>query len=178
MVFREPDRRTERLIARANSPEISPDGRWVAYQTYVPPASGTVGTPAPFPWAVGYQNEVFVQPFPGTDGQRTRISVDGGSHPAWSADGSELFFFDRQGRLTSVAFHPTGSGFKLGEARVLLQPKYFINAGPAPGRSYDVAADGRFIMIKDDTPSSAQRPGPSLVVVQNWIEELKRLAPR
>jgi len=178
MVFREPDRRAERLIARANSPEISPDDRWVAYQTYVPLASGTVGTPAPFPWAVGFQNEVFVRPFPGTDGQRTRISVDGGSHPAWSADGSELFFFDRQGRLTSVAFHPTGSGLKLGEARVLLQPKYFVDAGPAPGRPYDVAADGRFIMIKDNPPNSAQRPGPSLVVVQNWIEELKRLAPR
>jgi eukaryotic-like serine/threonine-protein kinase len=178
MVFHEPDRRTERLIARANSPEISPDGRWVAYKTYVPLASGTVGTPAPFPWAVGFQSEVFVQPFPGTDGQRTRISVDGGSHPAWSADGSELFFFDRQGRLTSIAFHPTRSGLKLGEARVLLQPKYFADAGPAPSRPYDVVADGRFIMIKDNTPNSAQRPGPSLIVVQNWIEELKRLAPR
>jgi hypothetical protein len=67
---------------------------------------------------------------------------------------------------------------KLGEARVLLQPKYFADAGPAPSRPYDVVADGRFIMIKDNTPNSAQRPGPSLIVVQNWIEELKRLAPR
>ncbi len=40
----------------------------------------------------------------------------------------------------------------------------------------DVAPDGRFIMVKDNPTDSAQLP--SLVVVLNWIEELKRLAPR
>ena len=45
---------------------------------------------------------------------------------------------------------------------------------PIMGRSYDVSADGqRFVMIK---PAPEAAP-PSIVVVQNWTEELKRLVP-
>jgi Tol biopolymer transport system component len=169
MVVDEPDRRPQRLITLADTPEISPDGRWVAYQT---------------PWSksstVPDQSEVFVQRLPIADGPRVQVSIDGGSRPAWSGDRSELFFFDRQGRLTTVAFHPTASGVSLGKLRALLQPKYLVDGGPSPalGRPYDVAADGRFIMIKDNMTNRAQQPGSSLVVVQNWIEELKRLMPR
>jgi hypothetical protein len=44
------------------------------------------------------------------------------------------------------------------------------------GRTYDVSPDGkRFLMIKDaNTPSQASAP-TSIVVVRNWVEELKRL---
>ena len=42
------------------------------------------------------------------------------------------------------------------------------------GRSYDVSPDGnRFLVIKEEAATA-----PSLVVVQHWDEELKRLAPR
>ena len=40
--------------------------------------------------------------------------------------------------------------------------------------SYDVAADGRFLMIK---PTTEVQPLPQVVVVLNWREELKRLVP-
>jgi len=41
--------------------------------------------------------------------------------------------------------------------------------------SYDVAADGRFIMV----PSAANRESPArLDVVMNWVEDLKRRVPR
>ena len=36
---------------------------------------------------------------------------------------------------------------------------------------YDVAADGRFLMIR------AQQAATSLVVVENWFDELQRLVP-
>jgi hypothetical protein len=40
-------------------------------------------------------------------------------------------------------------------------------------RSFDVGPDGRFLMIEaNDNATSA-----SIVVVQDWFEELKRLAP-
>jgi hypothetical protein len=39
-------------------------------------------------------------------------------------------------------------------------------------RTYDVAADGRFLMIQEGRRGRQA----SLVVVQNWLEELKRLA--
>jgi hypothetical protein len=41
-------------------------------------------------------------------------------------------------------------------------------------RTYDVSPDGtRFLMIKE----SAASLRPSLIVVEDWFEELKRLAP-
>jgi hypothetical protein len=40
---------------------------------------------------------------------------------------------------------------------------------------YDVSTDGaRFLMIKD---RFSQTAAPTIVVAQNWIEELKRILP-
>ena len=49
----------------------------------------------------------------------------------------------------------------------------YIGGGAAQSaRTYDVSLDGhRFLMIKE-SPASLR---PSLVVVENWTEELKRL---
>ena len=42
---------------------------------------------------------------------------------------------------------------------------------------YDVSPDGkRFLMIKEGS-GSAKQPADRIVVVQNWLEELKRLVP-
>ena len=164
MVLGEPSRPAELLIAQANSPEISPDGRWLAYQT-----NRAVSTTVPG------QSEVFVQRFPDAEGKRTRISSAGGSRPAWSPDGRELFYFDHQNRLTAVPVRETASGLAVGTAVPLLAPEYFVDAGPAPGRPYEVT-DHRFIMIKDD-PARSTTSGASIVLVLNWIEELKRLVP-
>ncbi|MEQ1575486.1 MAG: protein kinase, partial [Vicinamibacterales bacterium] len=58
----------------ANEPQVSPDGRWLAYSSS---DSGRV--------------EIYVQPFPGP-GQRVRVSTSGGAQPKWRADGQELFY--------------------------------------------------------------------------------------
>ena len=51
----------------------------------------------------------------------------------------------------------------------------YFGGGGAVGRIYDVAPDGRFLMIKPaGTPAQA---AASVIVVQNWHEELKRLVP-
>jgi hypothetical protein len=42
-------------------------------------------------------------------------------------------------------------------------------------RSYDVAPDSRFLMVRD-----VERPPlkpTNIILVQNWFEELKRLVP-
>ncbi len=56
--------------------------------------------------------------------------------------------------------------------------RYFRASVNTAGRTYDVSPDGkRFLMIKDaSTPSQASEP-TSIVVVRNWVEELKRLVP-
>jgi hypothetical protein len=47
-------------------------------------------------------------------------------------------------------------------------------AATSPSRTYDVAPDGnRFIMIKPDQTAAA-----SLILIQHFGEELKRVAPR
>jgi len=58
----------------------------------------------------------------------------------------------------------------------LFEGRYGAAAGQS-GRTYDVAPDGkRFLMIKAVGADQAAAP-MSLVVVQNWLEELKRLVP-
>ncbi len=46
---------------------------------------------------------------------------------------------------------------------------------PSVYREYDVMPDGQsFVMIDD---SEAAPPPTQLILVQNWVEELKRLVP-
>ena len=46
------------------------------------------------------------------------------------------------------------------------------------GRTYDIAPNGRrFLMIKAGDSADQRAVPTSLVVVQNWREELKRLVP-
>jgi len=128
---------------------LSPDGRWLAYQEQV-----------------GNRQEVFIQAFP-EPGQRRQVSVDGGSQPVWRRDGKELFF--RGGtRMLSVAIS-TAPALQWGAPTLLFDRRYF--GSPSP---YDVAADGRFLMIKpapvDDSPGQ-------LKVAVNWLDELVRRVP-
>ena len=59
----------------------------------------------------------------------------------------------------------------------LLEGRYFANAAVSTGRTYDVSPDGRrFLMIKEGTGSD-ETDAPTLVVIQNWDQELKRLVP-
>jgi hypothetical protein len=57
-------------------------------------------------------------------------------------------------------------------------PSYYRGSGPYSARSYDVAADGkRFLMVKPVVGNDGGAALASVVVVQNWLEELKRLVP-
>ena len=55
---------------------------------------------------------------------------------------------------------------------------YFTIPAGNPGRTYDISPDGqRFLMIKQGDGSGQTAAATSLIVVQNWAEELKRLVP-
>jgi eukaryotic-like serine/threonine-protein kinase len=139
-------------------PDISPDGRWLAY---VSNQSG----PA----------EVYVQPYPGP-GARQQVSVDGGTAPAWSRDGRELFYITAQSvggqaALTKMMVVPVQSkpALTAGTPRMLFEGRYGATANI---RGYDVAPDGRFLMVQQkDRP--AMRVS-EMIIVQNWVEELKQ----
>jgi len=44
-------------------------------------------------------------------------------------------------------------------------------------RGVAVAPDGRFLLLKGSGESEDTAAAPSIIVVQNWFEELKRLVP-
>jgi hypothetical protein len=159
------DRRPRAIIQTRFSeayPDFSPDGRWLAY------ASDESG-----------RGEVYVQPYPGP-GPRQQVSTDGGTAPAWSRDGRELFYTTTQtlgGQATltkmmvvPVAWRPT---FTAGAPRMLFQGRY---GASAIVRGYDVTSDARrFLMVQQK-----ERPAASaadMILVQNWFEELKARVP-
>jgi hypothetical protein len=64
-----------------------------------------------------------------------------------------------------------------GRPRVLWEAMGTRYPAGTGGRTYDVAPDGqRFLMIQQ-RDSAPQTPPAYVVLVQNWLDELKRLAP-
>lgn len=67
----------------------------------------------------------------------------------------------------------TTPSFSIGTPRRLFQGDF---TDSSESRSYDVSADGRrFIMVQPH--EQPPLPVSQIVVVQNWSEELKRIAP-
>jgi serine/threonine-protein kinase len=137
--------------------DLSPDGRWIAVQSN---ESGRF--------------EVYVRPFPDVNSGRWQISANGGTFPAWARSGRELFYLSSDGGLMSVAIE-TEPSFTAGRPAQVVKPGYWTGSG-ASGRPYDVSVDGRrFLMIKPVGEEASS--GARLIVVENWLEELKRLVP-
>jgi serine/threonine-protein kinase len=133
--------------------EISPDGRWLAYE------SDDSGQP-----------EVYVRPFPNVDAGRWPVSSNGGTRPAWARSGRELFFESgNPAHLIAVSIQ-TGATLTYGKPRTLFDVTRY-QVGERPGRDYDVAADGRFLLTRPvDRDVTA---GSGFVVVSQWIDEVR-----
>jgi Tol biopolymer transport system component len=147
-----------------DSARVSPDGKWLAYRT-------NRTTPG----------DIWVQPLSDSlpHGAPIRVSNNGGTEPVWSRNGKELFYLEGNKMMTvSVTL---GQASPFGKPEVLFERPYdhvlisrtFYNYETI--RSYDVAADGRFLMVPQP-PAPDLVPG-RIIVVQNWTEELKKLSP-
>jgi len=133
---------------------ISPDGRWIAYE------SDETG-----------RNEIWVRPFPDVDGGKWRISASGGRDPVWSPDSHELFF-SLAGRPLQVVSIATAPSFSATTPKDL----YSVDGSVMAYSGYGISSDGgRFLMTRAD--ESSRRGRPQITIVQNWFEELKRLVP-
>ena len=143
--------------------EISPDGRWLAYQS---DESG--------------QNEIFVRPFPDAGGGHWPVSTGGGVQPLWARNGQELFYVAATGTLMSARVERAVRRFAAATPTKLFEGRgrYYLGSGANFGRTYDVSLDGqRFLMIKTGGGTDGIAAPASITVVLNWFEELKRLAP-
>ncbi len=138
------------------SATLSPDGRWLAYQSN---ASG--------------ESEIYARPFPNIDDGQWLISTDGGTRPLWGPDGRELFYLSRDRKLMTVRVQ-TEPSFAPGNPEVVLKGHNFA-LGSSPGRAYDISPDGkRFLVIQEPVGETART---ELILVQNWFQELERLVP-
>src|SRR5260370_36665278 len=98
--------RTPQCVLKTGlNPQMSPDGRWLAYQS---------------------AGQVFVQPFPRLVG-KWLISTDGGTSPRWARNGRELFYRNGQ-KMMAVAIE-NKEGFRAGTPKELFEGQYL--GGPA-----------------------------------------------
>jgi serine/threonine-protein kinase len=139
--------------------DISPDGRWLAYQSN---ESG--------------QDQVYVRPLDTQAGGRVQVSPAGGGKPVWAHNQRELFYLDAAGGLTAVPVSTAGS-FTAGPPVKISSTRYF-SANQA--RSYDVTPVGRrFLFIKGGDVSANPAVTPvSLVVTLNWLDEIRAKLPK
>ena len=136
-------------------PALSPDGRWMAYDS---DESGRV--------------EVYVQSFPDPSRKRWKVSPENGSEPLWTRNGRELVF--RKGDSVMAVSMDEANG-RTGPATALFGGPYPDSPGWTRPRSYDVTPDGeRFLLLK--LPPERQRP--RIQVVLNWFDELRVKVPR
>ena len=139
---------------------ISPDGRWMAYES---DSSG--------------RSEIYVRPFPAIAGGQWQVSTAGGRRPLWARDGQELFYLATSSPTSTFMRVPVaarGTVWSAGTPVVLFQGRYFTGT---QGRAYDVSPDGRrFLMVKEAGADQGDAR-PQIIVVQHWFEELKRLVP-
>jgi eukaryotic-like serine/threonine-protein kinase len=114
---------------RHEAGQLSPDGRWLTYQS---DESG--------------KTEVYVTAFPGPGG-KWQISTDGGRGALWAPDGREIFYRkDKKVMRVAVTVSPS---FSASRPEVLFEGDY---------QGWDIARDGkRFLMVKDEAAESAPK---------------------
>jgi serine/threonine-protein kinase len=157
------NRRVTPLVQTPSSEQngiVSPDGRWLAYDAN---DSGRF--------------EIYVRPFPDVNSGRWQVSTGGGTRPLWARSGQELFYASPAGALMRVGVE-RGASWAASTPTLLIREGYVTATGGNPGRSYDISPDGqRFLLIKAGGGSDQADAPPSIIVVQHFDEELKRLVP-
>jgi serine/threonine-protein kinase len=140
------------LPASGHDGQLSPDGRWVAYQA-----------------TVASRQEIFVAPFSGP-GARRLVSTDGGTEPLWSRDGRELFF-QSGSRLMRVTVTP-GATFSASPPQLVHEGRFFRTI--TGNTSFSITRDGaRFLRVQPvDQPPAITH----IELVLDWFRALRRRA--
>jgi eukaryotic-like serine/threonine-protein kinase len=130
-------------------PEVSPDGKWMAYQSN---ESGR--------W------EIYITAFPG-GGAKWQVSSVGGVSPKWRKDNKEIFYLDPSDNLVAVDVNASGSAVQLGTPHTLFQA-IGVQRDYGP---YDVTGDGKKFLLNSGNLKEGSDP---FTLVQNWPAELKK----
>jgi serine/threonine protein kinase len=127
------------------APAVSPDGQWVAYVSNL-----------------SSQDEIYVTSYPQPSG-RIQISNGGGTSPAWSPDGKELFYMAGDAMVAvQLTNEPT---LQVHSRQTLFRGPYLQYRWH---RQYEVHPDGEhFIMIENP-------PRGDVDVITGWFGEIER----
>ena len=132
--------------------ELSPDGRWVAYQTN---ESGRF--------------EIVVQAFPDAGG-KWQVSTGGGAAPRWRADGREIYFLAPDATMMAVPVTASGPTFEAGTPVSLFPTRILTGGSPVNRPQYAVARDGRFL-INQSVNEAAAAP---ITLLMHWTPAEKK----
>jgi eukaryotic-like serine/threonine-protein kinase len=124
------------------SPALSPDGKWIAYDSN---ESG--------------RSEIYVRPFPGPGG-KWQISSAGGTRPRWRNDGREIFYFDYEGTIKSAEVSMKESTIEIESDRPLFTTKANIRFG-----TYDITSDGKLFVVNSVIKSYEDE---LITLIVNW----------
>ena len=141
--------RTVVKLEGAASASFSPDSQWI---TWCDCAANSPPT------------NVFISRL--SDGKRYQVATNNVTEPRWSPSGKELFF--RRGTTMMAVDVTLGPDLRVGRPRALFEGEYLVWGSG----NYDVAKDGRFVMVRAAAASAA---GRALNIRLHWGGELKRL---
>jgi Tol biopolymer transport system component len=140
-------------------PDVSPDGRWIAY------SSGEAGALT-----------VYIEPFdpesiaagaPRRSG-RWQVSDSSGVLPIWSSDGKTLVFLSFEGRLLAVDVERVGDGLSIGPSRTIGH-----TSAATSQRSIDlVTGAGRVVVI--NAAAQTQTPLTAVIGLRQLLAEVER----
>ena len=137
------------------APALSPDGRWLLYE------SDETGS-----------EEVYARPFPNVEDGKWQISVGGGREPVWSHDGGEVFYIRGDDMLVAASVDP-GPPFSVGTRSELFSTTG-LRGRSTDHASYDVSRDDqRFLFTVGERTGPAQES--YWLLIENWGSELAEL---
>jgi hypothetical protein len=118
-----------------------------------------------------------VRPFPDVGAGKWPVSSGGGVAPVWAHNGRDLFFGDPSTRtIRAVTFSTDGANFRPGPVRTVVElPPDILFGASGNVDFYDVdSGDDRFLMARTVGGQGA----PALILVQNFLSELRRSGQR
>ncbi|MGP1273494.1 MAG: protein kinase domain-containing protein [Phycisphaerales bacterium] len=156
-------------------PNLSPDGRWIAYVAR----------------EAGGASWVYVRPFL-RDGPAIQVSTTDSSAPLWSHDSTELYYLsteqvpgtrpggadsgERDHWVMAASVTVTESGLDMGRPQRLFSAEDYVRLVPL--RSWDMGPDGRFLMARHATGDAVREAIDAFFpdrirLIQNWARTLE-----
>jgi eukaryotic-like serine/threonine-protein kinase len=140
------ERKTRQILNRGTNAALSPDGRWLAYNS-----------------AESGRDEIYVEAYEGQG--KWQVSPNGGALPHWSADGKELFYFDLSQSILAVPVKETGGALEFGAPQTLIS-QWTVLTLPF----YSVSPDGKRLLLE----RLSQQVNQPVTVITNFTAGLKK----